>query len=158
MLLDYHDIFVLNVHVISLKIQSVILTMPLTPQVQNHLENSKYHLHQTQAQQVKQYLTLGTKLAGQAHPHQGQALGTMPVMRNGHITPVSDNSTPGSPVTLFTLANSHDTEVSNTPQAPLSHPLLINNIKQVALINTKVKGLTNLIRDISIMCTLLVWR
>ncbi|XP_060745778.1 transcription factor EC isoform X4 [Tachysurus vachellii] len=78
--------------------------------VQNHLENSKYHLHQAQAQQVKQYLTLGTKLAGQAHPHPGQALGTMPIMRNGHMTPVSDNSTPGSPVTLFTLANSHDTE------------------------------------------------
>ncbi|XP_053097903.1 transcription factor EC isoform X2 [Pangasianodon hypophthalmus] len=78
--------------------------------VQNHLENSKYHLHQAQAQQVKQYLTLGTKLPGQAHPHPGQALGTMPVMRNGHMTPVSNNSTPGSPVTLFTLANSHDTE------------------------------------------------
>ncbi|XP_058273743.1 transcription factor EC isoform X2 [Hemibagrus wyckioides] len=78
--------------------------------VQNHLENSKYHLHQAQTQQVKQYLTLGTKLAGQAHPHPGQALGTMPIMRNGHMTPVSDNSTPGSPVTLFTLANSHDTE------------------------------------------------
>ncbi|XP_060759186.1 transcription factor EC isoform X2 [Neoarius graeffei] len=78
--------------------------------VQNHLENSKYHLHQAQAEQVKQYLTLGTKFAGQAHPHPGQALGTMPVMRNGHMTPVSDNSTPGSPVTLFTLANSHDTE------------------------------------------------
>ncbi|XP_053506455.1 transcription factor EC isoform X1 [Ictalurus furcatus] len=78
--------------------------------VQNHLETSKYHLHQAQAQQVKQYLTLGTKLPGQAHPHPGQALGTMPVMRNGHMTPVSDNSTPGSPVTLFTLASSHDTE------------------------------------------------
>ncbi|XP_027007563.2 transcription factor EC isoform X2 [Tachysurus fulvidraco] len=79
-------------------------------EVQSHLENSKYHLHQAQAQQVKQYLTLGPKLAGQAHPHPGQALGTMPIMRNGHMTPVSDNSTPGSPVTLFTLANSHDTE------------------------------------------------
>ncbi|TSK13238.1 Transcription factor EC [Bagarius yarrelli] len=78
--------------------------------VQNHLENSKYHLHQAQSQQVKQYLTLGTKLSGQVHPLPGQALGTMPVMRNGHMTPVSDNSTPGSPVTLFTLANSHDTE------------------------------------------------
>lgn len=105
--------------------------MPLNPQVQNHLENSKYHLHQAQAQQVKQYLTLGTKLAGQAHPHPGQALGTMPVMRNGHMTPVSDNSTPGSPVTLFTLANSHDTEVSTMHRPPFSQPALINNIKQV---------------------------
>ncbi|XP_016299616.1 transcription factor EC-like isoform X1 [Sinocyclocheilus anshuiensis] len=83
-------------------------------EVQNHLENSKYHLHQTQAQQVKQYLTLGSKLASQAHsvchPHLGQALGSVPVMRNGHMPPVSDSSTPGSPVTLLTLANNHDSE------------------------------------------------
>lgn len=105
-------LFMQNVNFISLKVQFVILSIPLNPQVQNHLENSKYHLHQTQAEQVKQYLTLGTKFASQAHSHPGQALGTMPVMRNGHMTPVSDNSTPGSPVTLFTLANSHDTEVS----------------------------------------------
>uniref|UniRef100_A0A8C1MJ21 Transcription factor EC n=1 Tax=Cyprinus carpio TaxID=7962 RepID=A0A8C1MJ21_CYPCA len=81
-------------------------------EVQNHLENSKYHLHQTQAQQVKQYLTLGSKLASQAHsvghPHPG--LGSVPVMRNGHMPPVSDSSTPGSPVTLLTLANNHDSE------------------------------------------------
>uniref|UniRef100_A0A8C2AXB3 Transcription factor EC n=1 Tax=Cyprinus carpio TaxID=7962 RepID=A0A8C2AXB3_CYPCA len=83
-------------------------------EVQNHLESSKYHLHQTQAQQVKQYLTLGSKLASQAHsvghPHPG--LGSVPVMRNGHMPPVSDSSTPGSPVTLLTLANNHDSEVS----------------------------------------------
>ncbi|KAF5899756.1 transcription factor EC isoform X2, partial [Clarias magur] len=77
--------------------------------VQNHLESSKY-LHQAQAQQVKQYLTLGTKGASQAHPHPGQALGTMPIMHNGHMTPVSDTSTPGSPVTLLPLPNNHDTE------------------------------------------------
>ncbi|XP_067284682.1 transcription factor EC isoform X2 [Pseudorasbora parva] len=80
--------------------------------VQSHLENSKYHLHQSQ--QVKQYLTLGSKLASQAHPvahpHPGQALGTVPVMRNGHMPPMSDSSTPGSPVTLLTLANNHDSE------------------------------------------------
>uniref|UniRef100_A0A8C1W372 Transcription factor EC n=1 Tax=Cyprinus carpio TaxID=7962 RepID=A0A8C1W372_CYPCA len=82
--------------------------------VQNHLENSKYHLHQTQAQQAKQYLTLGSKLASQAHPvahpHPGQALGTEHIMRNGHMPPVSDSSMPGSPVTLLTLANNHDSE------------------------------------------------
>ncbi|XP_058630295.1 transcription factor EC isoform X6 [Onychostoma macrolepis] len=31
-------------------------------------------------------------------------------MRNGHMPPVSDSSTPGSPVTLLTLANNHDSE------------------------------------------------
>uniref|UniRef100_A0AAY4EU13 Transcription factor EC n=2 Tax=Denticeps clupeoides TaxID=299321 RepID=A0AAY4EU13_9TELE len=84
-------------------------------QVQSHLENSKYHLHQAQAQQVKQYLSIGTKLASQAHPgphpHAVQPLGAVPVMRNGHMPPVSDCSTPNSPVTLLTLApTSHDTE------------------------------------------------
>lgn len=82
--------------------------------VQSHLENSKYHINQTQTQQVKQYLALGSKLASQVHPvahtHPGQALGTVPVMRNGHMPPVSDSSTPGSPVTLLTLANNHDSE------------------------------------------------
>ncbi|XP_051747171.1 transcription factor EC isoform X7 [Ctenopharyngodon idella] len=31
-------------------------------------------------------------------------------MRNGHMPPVSDSSTPGSPVTLLSLANNHDSE------------------------------------------------
>ncbi|KAG8005671.1 Transcription factor EC, partial [Nibea albiflora] len=86
-------------------------------QVHSHLENSKFHLHQTQNQQVKQYLTLGSKLASSAsqghavqHPHTpGQPLATMPVMRNGHMASVSDSSNPNSPVTLLTMAN-HDSE------------------------------------------------
>ncbi|XP_062339621.1 transcription factor EC-like [Osmerus eperlanus] len=86
--------------------------------VQTHLENSKFHLHQSQSQQVKQYLTLGSKLAGgqgqghtaPGHPHApGQPLGAVPVMRNGHMPSVSDGS-PNSPVTLLTLAASHDSE------------------------------------------------
>ncbi|XP_013130137.1 transcription factor EC isoform X5 [Oreochromis niloticus] len=87
--------------------------------VQSHLENSKFHLHQSQNQPVKQYLTLGSKLATSAasghavtHPHTpGQALATVPIMRNGHMPPVSDSSNPNSPVTLLTMAN-HDSEVS----------------------------------------------
>ncbi|XP_011489209.1 transcription factor EC isoform X10 [Oryzias latipes] len=87
--------------------------------VQSHLENSKFHLHQSQNQPVKQYLTLGSKLASSAgsghavqHPHTpGQPLATVPIMRNGHMAPVSDGSNPNSPVTLLTLA-SHDSEVS----------------------------------------------
>ncbi|XP_003450752.1 transcription factor EC isoform X6 [Oreochromis niloticus] len=85
--------------------------------VQSHLENSKFHLHQSQNQPVKQYLTLGSKLATSAasghavtHPHTpGQALATVPIMRNGHMPPVSDSSNPNSPVTLLTMAN-HDSE------------------------------------------------
>ncbi|XP_034381803.1 transcription factor EC isoform X2 [Cyclopterus lumpus] len=85
--------------------------------VQSHLENSKFHLHQTQNQQVKQYLTLGSKLASSAgqghavlHPHApGQPLANVPIMRNGHMPPVSDSSNPDSPVTLLSMAN-HDSE------------------------------------------------
>ncbi|CAB1333739.1 unnamed protein product [Coregonus sp. 'balchen'] len=48
------------------------------------------------------------------HPHPtgqgGQLLGTVPVMRNGHMAPLSDGSTPSSPVTLLTLACNHDSE------------------------------------------------
>ncbi|KAM9328531.1 transcription factor EC isoform 1-T1 [Pholidichthys leucotaenia] len=84
-------------------------------QVQSHLENSKFHLHQSQNQPVKQYLNLGSKLASAAgsvhtvpHPHTpGQPLATVPIMRNGHIPSVSDGSSPSSPVTLLTMA-SHD--------------------------------------------------
>nr|XP_055047263.1 transcription factor EC isoform X2 [Misgurnus anguillicaudatus] len=93
--------------------QSSLWPWPCTQlKVQSHLENSKYNLHQ--AHQVKQYLTLGNKHASQAHqvahPHPGQALGTVPVMRNGHMPPMTDGSTPGSPVTLLTLANNHESE------------------------------------------------
>ncbi|XP_028667149.2 transcription factor EC isoform X1 [Erpetoichthys calabaricus] len=82
--------------------------------VQNHLENSsKYHLHQTQRQQVKQYLTLGNKFANQSlsHPHPTQPVANVPMMRNGHLPGVNDNSTPDSPVTLLTLTASQDNEL-----------------------------------------------
>ncbi|XP_047245137.1 transcription factor EC isoform X4 [Girardinichthys multiradiatus] len=85
--------------------------------VQSHLENSKFHLHQSQNQPVKEYLTLGSKLASSAgtchtvsHPHApGQPLANVPVMRNGHMPAVSDGSNPNSPITLLTMGN-HDGE------------------------------------------------
>ncbi|XP_061125216.1 transcription factor EC isoform X6 [Syngnathus typhle] len=86
--------------------------------VQSQLDNTKFHLHQSQSQQVKQYLTLGSKLASSAaaqghavpHPHApGQPLPTVPIMRNGHMGSVNDGSNPDSPVTLMTMAN-HDGE------------------------------------------------
>ncbi|XP_055010134.1 transcription factor EC isoform X7 [Boleophthalmus pectinirostris] len=88
-------------------------------EVQSHLESSKFQLHQSQSQQVKQYLTLGSKLASSAapghstmpHPHTpGQPIATVPVMRQ-HLGSVSDGSSPNSPVTLLTMANP-DGEVS----------------------------------------------
>uniref|UniRef100_A0A3Q2TW59 Transcription factor EC n=1 Tax=Fundulus heteroclitus TaxID=8078 RepID=A0A3Q2TW59_FUNHE len=96
-------------------VQVITLTEIQLLQVQSHLENSKFHLHQSQSQPVKQYLTLGSKLASTAtsghavpHPHApGQPLAT--IMRNGHMAAVSDGSNPNSPVTLMTMAN-HDGE------------------------------------------------
>ncbi|XP_032446017.1 transcription factor EC isoform X2 [Xiphophorus hellerii] len=84
-----------------------------TWKVQSHLENSKFHLHQSQNQPGKQYLTLGSKLASSTgsghtvpHPHApGQPLATVPIMRNGHMPAVSDGSSPNSPVTLLTMGN-----------------------------------------------------
>nr|XP_057933295.1 transcription factor EC isoform X2 [Doryrhamphus excisus] len=80
-----------------------------TWKVQNQLETSKFHLHQSQNQQVKQYLTLGSKLASSAvpqpppHPHA-------PIMRNGHMASINDpGSNPGSPVTLMSMGG-HDSE------------------------------------------------
>ncbi|KAM3858811.1 transcription factor EC [Diretmus argenteus] len=98
-------------------VKVITLTEIQLLQVQSHLENSKFHLHQTQSQQVKQYLTLGSKLAASAgpghavpHPHApGQPLAAVPIMRNGHMASVSDGSNPNSPVTLLSLAN-HDGE------------------------------------------------
>ncbi|XP_019738327.1 transcription factor EC isoform X2 [Hippocampus comes] len=82
-------------------VKVVTLTEIQLLQVQSQLENTKFHLHQSQ--QVKQYLTLGSKLASStAHPHgPGQPLPTVPVMRN-----VDDPNSPGA---LMAMAN-HDSE------------------------------------------------
>ncbi|KAF0029647.1 hypothetical protein F2P81_018752 [Scophthalmus maximus] len=95
-------------------VKVITLTEIQLLQVQSHLENSKFHLHQSQNQQVKQYLTLAsTARQGHAvpHPHAPgqQQLATMPIMRNGNMPSVSDSSNPTSPVTLLTMA-SHDSE------------------------------------------------
>ncbi|KAK2537068.1 Tfec [Columba guinea] len=82
--------------------------------VQTHLENqSRYHLQQSQRHQVKQYLTLDTKVSSQtlslAHSHTIQPTGVTSILRNGHMPPVSDIGTPESPVTkLLALGGEHE--------------------------------------------------
>ncbi|XP_010075417.1 PREDICTED: transcription factor EC-like, partial [Pterocles gutturalis] len=82
--------------------------------VQTHLENqSRYHIQQSQRHQVKQYLTLDTKLSSQtlslSHSHTIQPVGVTPILRNGHMPPVSDIGTPESPVTkLLALGGEHE--------------------------------------------------
>ncbi|XP_029103392.1 transcription factor EC-like isoform X2 [Scleropages formosus] len=79
------------------------------PWVQCHLESSKYHIPPAPGQQVKQYLSQGPP-GVHPHSHPGQPLAAVPVMRNGHMAPPSDGSTPGSPVTLLTLTSGHESE------------------------------------------------
>ncbi|KAF4800253.1 Transcription factor EC [Turdus rufiventris] len=82
--------------------------------VQTHLENqSRYHIQQSQRHQVKQYLTLDTKLSSQtlslSHSHTIQPVGVTSILRNGHMPPVSSIGTPESPVTkLLSLGAEHE--------------------------------------------------
>ncbi|XP_067420340.1 transcription factor EC isoform X2 [Emydura macquarii macquarii] len=82
--------------------------------VQTHLENqSRYHIQPSQKHQVKQYLTLDTKLSSQtlalSHCHTVQPAGATPVLRNGHMPPVSDIGNPESPVTkLLAFGGQHE--------------------------------------------------
>lgn len=94
---------------------SAVISIP--SQVQTHLENqSRYHIQQSQRHQVKQYLTLDTKLSSQtlslSHSHTIQPVGVTPILRNGHMPPVSSIGTPESPVTkLLALGGEHENAV-----------------------------------------------
>ncbi|XP_069707110.1 transcription factor EC isoform X2 [Phaenicophaeus curvirostris] len=87
---------------------------PAISEVQTRLENqSRYHIQQSQRHQVKQYLTLDTKLSSQtlslSHSHTIQPTGVTSILRNGHMPPVSDIGTPESPVTkLLALGGEHE--------------------------------------------------
>ncbi|XP_053319368.1 transcription factor EC [Spea bombifrons] len=87
--------------------------------VQTHLDNpTKYHIQQTQRQQVKQYLTLGTKCSAQAiaysHSHCGQPTGVNPEIRNGHMSPSTENCTiDGSVTKLLALGAGRENEMED---------------------------------------------
>ncbi|NXM89143.1 TFEC factor, partial [Oenanthe oenanthe] len=71
-------------------------------QVQTHLENqSRYHIQQSQRHQVKQYLTLDTKLSSQtlslSHSHTIQPVGVSSILRS-HMAPASSAGPGDSPV------------------------------------------------------------
>ncbi|KAG8577568.1 hypothetical protein GDO81_010224 [Engystomops pustulosus] len=83
-------------------------------EVQTHLENpTKYHLQQSQRQQVKQYLTIGTKFSTQALSYShAQPTGITPPLRSGHMSPVAESCTPnGSVSKILSLGNSHENEM-----------------------------------------------
>uniref|UniRef100_A0A6I8NMU8 Transcription factor EC n=1 Tax=Ornithorhynchus anatinus TaxID=9258 RepID=A0A6I8NMU8_ORNAN len=80
-------------------------------QVQPHLENpTRYHIQQAQRQQVKQYLTLDSKLVNQhLSLSQVQATEAPSLLQNGHLPPPSDTSRAENPVSkLLALRRDHE--------------------------------------------------
>ncbi|XP_072257646.1 transcription factor EC isoform X3 [Pyxicephalus adspersus] len=121
-------------------------------QVQTHLENpAKYHLQQTQRQQVKQYLTLGTKFSAQAlsysHSHSVQPVGVTPPVRNGHISPTAESCTANTTVSkLLTLDSCHENEhslsnsildVYNTEQGLSGSSMVLSNTSCTGSVGVK---------------------
>ncbi|XP_073508019.1 transcription factor EC isoform X1 [Phyllobates terribilis] len=85
-------------------------------EVQAHLDNpTKYHLQQSQRQQVKQYLTIGTKFSAQALSYSHtQPAGITPPLQNGHMSPVAESCTPNGTVSkILTLGNNHENEMDD---------------------------------------------
>ncbi|XP_053572671.1 transcription factor EC isoform X2 [Bombina bombina] len=85
--------------------------------VQTHLENAtKYHLQQSQRQQVKQYLTLGTKFSAQAlsysQSHAVQPAGVTSPLRNGQMPSAMESCAADNTVTkLLALGNGRENEM-----------------------------------------------
>lgn len=80
--------------------------------VQKDLESSTVHLHRAQSQQMKQYLSLGSRQTGPgllAPSHAGQPLDPMPAVRNGRLPPGGDGGALGNHIPLLTLT-AHDSE------------------------------------------------
>ncbi|XP_039769232.1 transcription factor EC isoform X4 [Ornithorhynchus anatinus] len=77
-----------------------IEVITLVVQVQPHLENpTRYHIQQAQRQQVKQYLTLDSKLVNQhLSLSQVQATEAPSLLQNGHLPPPSDTSRAENPM------------------------------------------------------------
>ncbi|XP_007504239.2 transcription factor EC isoform X2 [Monodelphis domestica] len=84
--------------------------------VQTHAENpTRYHIHEAQRQQVKQYMTLDTKLPNQTlaltHP---QATGAVRLVQNGHVPPDSEIGITENPIIkLLALGKDHENVMEN---------------------------------------------
>ncbi|XP_075065094.1 transcription factor EC isoform X2 [Mixophyes fleayi] len=133
-------------------------------EVQAHLENpTKYHLQQSQRQQVKQYLTLGTKFSTQplsySHSHTAQPVGVTPPLRNGHMSPAAENCTANNTVTkLLTLGNGHKNEVlpelpSNMREISSSSSLLHGVCSQMEEVIDDIISLESSFNDDGLSCT-----
>ncbi|MEE6480924.1 hypothetical protein FKM82_012707 [Ascaphus truei] len=87
--------------------------------VQTHLDHpTKYHIQQSQREQVKQYLTLGTKFSTQAlsytHSPAVQPTAATPVLRNGHMPPATDSCEIDNTVVKFLgIGSDHENEMED---------------------------------------------
>ncbi|XP_038675538.1 transcription factor EB-like [Scyliorhinus canicula] len=89
--------------------------------VETHLENpTKYHIQQSQRQQVKQYLstTLGNKFAAlplsMGHSHSVQPSAVSPGIRNDHVISSSTgNSAPNSPMAMLNIGSNPEQEMDD---------------------------------------------
>ena len=100
-------------------------------QVQTHLENpTKYHIQQSQRQQVKQYLS--TTLANK---HANQVLSLpCPNQPGDHVMPpVPGSSAPNSPMAMLTLNSNCEKEVIHVPSPLLS--LTLNDCLWISLLH-----------------------
>ncbi|XP_056429834.1 transcription factor EC [Hyla sarda] len=84
--------------------------------VQAHLDNpTKYHLQQSQRQQVKQYLTIGNTFSAPALSYShAQPAGVTPPLQNGHMSPVAESCTPNGTISnILNLGNNHENEMED---------------------------------------------
>ncbi|XP_063783309.1 transcription factor EC [Pseudophryne corroboree] len=129
--------------------------------VQTHLENpTKYHLQQSQRQQVKQYLTLGTKFSTQSLSYSHTALPeeVTPPLRNGHVSPSEQSCAGNNTVTkLLHLGTGHKNEVlpqlqSNMGEAPSSSSLLHGVCIQMEEVIDDIISLESSFNDDGLSC------
>ncbi|XP_018108045.1 transcription factor EC isoform X1 [Xenopus laevis] len=126
--------------------------------VQAHLENpTKYHLQQSQRQQVKQYLNLGNKFSTQtlaySHPHVVQPTGIVPTLRNGYMSPDTDNCTTDCQLTkLMPLGANSENEIEEVIDDIISLESSFNddglNCAEPALLMSSNLSLSSNILDI----------
>ncbi|XP_018108046.1 transcription factor EC isoform X2 [Xenopus laevis] len=127
-------------------------------EVQAHLENpTKYHLQQSQRQQVKQYLNLGNKFSTQtlaySHPHVVQPTGIVPTLRNGYMSPDTDNCTTDCQLTkLMPLGANSENEIEEVIDDIISLESSFNddglNCAEPALLMSSNLSLSSNILDI----------
>ncbi|XP_069065613.1 transcription factor E3 isoform X2 [Pleurodeles waltl] len=86
--------------------------------VQTHLENpTKYHIQQTQRHQVKQYLSMGNKLATQA---MTTSLSPQAASAPEQAPPPGASSAPNSPMAMLNIGSNSEKEIDDVVEEIIS--------------------------------------